>query len=71
LSILVGLAWPRLAPYSILLLPLASRVFARLTGQRSTSPTTPAAARVWFYVGYFPVLLFVVWSAVLLFTGDI
>jgi uncharacterized membrane protein len=74
ISIPIAFISPRLAPFPALLLPIAFRVYRRLPGYRpppTAQREVPAAARAWRVVGYTPVILFAVWTAVLIATNSI
>jgi uncharacterized membrane protein len=74
ISIGVGLFAPSQAPLVILiLLPLVSRLYARIAGRPSGEPSVSRRlpARICLYVGYSPVLLFAAWTVLLILSGSL
>ena len=59
-----------IAPYTPLLIPVATRIFTRVVGDVPT-PGQPARHLRWLALGYVPLIAFVVWSIWLSLRGQI
>ncbi len=74
ISIVVGFISPRFAPVVAVLLPFVFQLYRRVPAhqrRQALRPEVPAAARLWQFVGYTPLILFAAWSVGLKVNGQI